>query len=49
MRISIKRQGEEDLTFFTLNKYGQTLLKEELPAVFKHMGMDVVNNCEFIF
>ena len=48
MRTVLKHPNGQDLTFFVLNKHGQKLLKEDLPEMFKHMGMDVVDNCEFI-
>ena len=48
MRTVLKLDSGQELTFMTLNKAGQKLLKDDLPAIYKHMGIDVVNNCEFI-
>jgi len=48
MRTTLKTEDGNQLTIYTLNKYGQKLLVNTLPELFAHIGSDLVDNIEFI-
>ena len=48
MRSELKLEDGRTLNFMILNTAGQKLLKDVLPALFAHMGLDVAENCELL-
>ena len=48
LRSELKLATGQTLNFMNLNPAGQKLLKDVLPALFAHMGLDVADNCELI-
>ena len=48
MRSELKLPDGRSLNFMIINKAGQKLMKDALPVLFSKMGLDVVDNCEFI-
>jgi len=49
LRSVIKMENGNELTFYTLNKAGQTLLGFVLPELFEHLGADIMDNLVIIF
>jgi hypothetical protein len=48
MRTVLKMEDGKTLSIFNLNPAGQKLLGKMLPDIFKHIGLDLIDNFEFI-